>query len=366
MRAIVRILTIIFHIFPIKQNKIFLLNFYGTTIGADSKALVMWGNRNNRTYDYVWGMKNRLYVKQAELKNVRFVKTRSFRGIYEILTSRVLFYNINPPTYLTFRKEQILINTWHGFPFKKIGKHWSLRIDETTCFISSSNKFTELALYDSFEYKNKILLCGLPRNDIFFSDAMKVVSRNVREKYGLSNKKISLYAPTYRGNSSASRAFSMQNDTEIDFSQLRSVLMKKFGGDWVIMYRLHPSLLLTHKVTANGVIDVSAHQDMQELLCAADVLITDYSSSMWDFSLMKKPVFIFADDIDEYEAERGFALPYDEWPYAIARSNLELQTNIEKYSEPDYLMKIESFFRSMTSYEDGQGAKAVFDYIEST
>ena len=358
MKAIVKILSRILHIFPIKHNKIFLMNAAGTSIGGDPKALVVWGNNNNKTYDYVWGMKNRIYVKQAELKNVRFVNKRSFRCIYEALTSRVLFFNVNPPKYLVFRKEQILINSWHGFVFKKVGKHRGYRIEETTCFISNSNTFTELLLYDSFEYKNKILLCGQPRNDIFFSDEMKVVSRSVREKYGLSNKKILLYAPTFRSDF-------MYKDTGIDFNQLRSVLKKKFSGDWVILYRLHPSLLLTHKVTAKDVIDVSAHQDMQELLCAADVLITDYSSSMWDFSLMKKPVFVFANDIDEYEAERGFALPYDEWPYAIAKNNFELQTNIDEYSEPDYLMKLESFFSSMTSYEDGQGSKAVFDYIES-
>ena len=165
----------IFFIFPIKKNRIFFMSFNGKKIGFDSKAFLDWLNENNHT-----------------------------KGIYYMITSGILIYNINPPSYIPFRKKQVLVNTWHSISYKKCGKYVAgydkEQFNTTTCFLSHSEKYTEWVIKESFEFKGDILNCGVPRNDIFFSDKRYKISEIVRKKLNVENKKILLYAPTFRGN----------------------------------------------------------------------------------------------------------------------------------------------------------------------
>ena len=103
---------------------------------------------------------------------------------------------------------------------------------------------------------------------------------------------------------------------------------------------------------------------MQELLCAADILITDYSSCMWDFSLMYKPCFIYATDIDQYKQERDFYTPMSEWPFPIATNTDELINNILNFNQEEYVEKVKQHHKALGSFEDGHACERVCKLIE--
>ena len=102
---------------------------------------------------------------------------------------------------------------------------------------------------------------------------------------------------------------------------------------------------------------------MQELLYAANVVITDYSSLMWDFSLTGRPCFLYADDLDDYERERGFYMPSSQWPYPIARNNDELEKNILGFDCGLYRQAVREHHKVCGSYEQGRACETVLRII---
>lgn len=360
---IVKALLRILHIFPINKKKIFLFCFNGNVVGFDQKAIVNWINKNkNNQYEIYWGVASKKLEKRLKLKNVKFIKIKSIKGIFHIMTSKVLIYNINPPTYVPFRKKQILINTWHGGGFlKKVGKYArgfdSDNFNVSNCFISHGQLWSEKILRDSFEYKGDILNCGAPRNDIFFNGEADIVKNQIKKQYNIENKNVLLYAPTFRGDFS-------YRESQIDFKRVKEELERKFGGEWVILIKLHPMISNKIEINSDDWVNVSSHGDMQELLCTADVLISDYSGCIWDFSLTRKPIFIYADDIDKYNKERGFYFSYDTWPYPIARNNDELSSEIKKFNKNDYEKKLEDYFNYIICFDKGNSCYEIFKYIE--
>ena len=113
----------------------------------------------------------------------------------------------------------------------------------------------------------------------------------------------------------------------------------------------------------NGSIDVSTYPDMQQLLCVIDVLITDYSSSIWDFSFTDKPAFLFVPDLEAYINDRDFYVPIDQWPYNYARNNLELQDIIQQYDPILQKQKNKKHHEMFKSYETGKANEMVVDLI---
>lgn len=110
---------------------------------------------------------------------------------------------------------------------------------------------------------------------------------------------------------------------------------------------------------------MSLYPDMQELLCATDILITDYSSCMWDFSLMYKPCFIYANDLEEYKIERNFHTPIKEWPFPLSINNDELIKNINDFDNNKYIKKVKEHHEKLGSYENGQASKKMCILINS-
>jgi CDP-ribitol ribitolphosphotransferase len=146
---------------------------------------------------------------------------------------------------------------------------------------------------------------GIPRTDLFFDAArMERTAGELRTRYGIpAGKRVILYAPTFRGE----RITRARNPNDLDMGRLRAEL----GGDHVVLLRSHPFVRArTETDTAGFVIDVSGHPDMNELMLVSDVLVTDYSSAMYEYALLGRPMAFFAPDHAAYEAERGFYLDY--------------------------------------------------------
>ncbi len=361
----------VFRLFPVKQDKIVFCNFLGNGYGDNPKYIAEEIIRRGMTCDLVWLLREDVMDRTGMPVSIRKAKIGSIRAIYETVTARVWVDNARKPWYVQKRNGQYYVQTWHGGPalkrvendaveglspqYVKSAQMDSRKID--VC-LSNCRHYTDL-IQRSFWYGGEILECGFPRNDIINS-ASHGLERSIRDKFGLSEgARIVLYAPTFR-NSRSAEAY------KLDIDRCLASLSQRFPGNWTLMLRLHPNIqsqrvLLSHH---EHVIDATQYEDLQELLCAVDAVITDYSSVMFDFAQRRKPVFLFAPDIESYKLERNFYFSLDDLPFPVAQDNRSLMSNIVEFNQNAYVSAVDAFFASVGLTETGEAAKIVVDRIE--
>jgi CDP-glycerol glycerophosphotransferase len=224
------------------------------------------------------------------------------------------------------------------------------KMNQITLFLSSSKAFTRFVIRGAYRYRGEVLECGLPRNDSLLCPDPAAAAA-VRQSLGLSpEKKLLLYAPTFRN----SHTLDLY---DVDLPRLKHALEARFGGEWVILLRMH--YYLSDRIGATGlpyVQDVTSYPDMKDLLLCADVLLTDYSSSMWDFSLLGRPCFLYARDIAAYQGERDFYTPIESWPFPLAADNDELADRIASFDENAYRAAVARHHEELGSTESGTAA----------
>lgn len=271
------------------------------------------------------------------------------------------------------KKEQVMIETWHGsLGIKRFdansnsGKGWvrAARITSEICdYLVSNSDFEDDIYRNSFWPNQEIWKFGHPRNDVLIDGSKrKKIKDAIHEKYGIDkDTKICLYAPTFRD----SHTFNYYN---IDYDRLIAALEKKFGGRWTVMLRFHPTVAdyVNSQLTNNAglnIKDATDHPDMQDLIVAADLGITDYSSWIFDHVLTYAPGFLYTVDLDDYYDERGFAYPLTETPFSIAKNNDELIEAIENFDEEEYVKAVDAFLKNKGCIEDGHASERVADKI---
>jgi CDP-ribitol ribitolphosphotransferase len=146
----------------------------------------------------------------------------------------------------------------------------------------------------------------MPRTDVLFGDGVKAIKAAVRARYRLPDgKRVILYAPTFRGES----ILRATSPADLDLAAMH----RELGADHVLLLKLHPFVRKGHVIPpelAGFAIDASDHPDIHELMLVSDVLLTDYSSAIFEFSLLGRPMAFFAPDHDDYMDERGFYFDY--------------------------------------------------------
>jgi CDP-glycerol glycerophosphotransferase len=206
---------------------------------------------------------------------------------------------------------------------------------------------------------------GMPRNDLFFRPAaVNKVKKRIRSRFGAhEDSLVVLYAPTYRRNVTDPLALQI----EFPYRRAAEALKERFPGlEPVFWERKHHQDINSYDAEA-GVLDVSGYPDMQELLAAADILITDYSSSIWDFALLGRPAFLYVPDLAEYETvDRGFFTPIEEWPGILCRDDAELEDALRSLNEELSRQKAEKHLAAMGSCEDGHASQRVAELIHRT
>jgi len=357
---------------PVKKNRVLLYvhNRKGYTCNPKyiAESLRKYGNK----FELYWATSYPETVEHLRELGITPVKFGSFDYYLKYFTSKVLITNDHQRAFLIKRENQFLINTWHASGnYKKIGFainydrglfgtiKFKLQHKGADMVISGCTAFTRDMPYSLGLPKEVFVECGLPRNDIFFKENKELVS-NIKSRFGLDEGiKIVLYAPTFRGSGKGNASTNL-----LDVKRLIRSLHKRFGGEWVCFFRGHYFYNFPKGTLPKGFIDVSDYDDMQELLYATDVLITDYSSCIWDFSLTYRPSFIYARDIDTYiQKDRDFYTPINEWPYPIARNNDELVYNIENFDESDYIKKVKEHHDKLGCCETGKASDFVAERI---
>lgn len=361
-------LSIISLLTPIRNNRIFFSSFSGKNFACNPLYIIRYLSESKKNIEcFVLKSKNSEIILDQYLKKlkVKTVNKNTLKYFYLLFSSKILITNDYFPSYIPKKTSQYLINTWHGGgAYKRVNaknksqeRLYRILYSHTNYFLSSCRKFSEVMSTDLYIDPYNFLPYGMPRNDLFFyKEVVEKANRKVRKKYNLNNDEyIILYAPTWRDDS-------REIINEIIELKVLDAFKKMTNKKVKLLIRAHYHT--KHYVLDNNCIDVTAYSDMQELLCAADILITDYSSCMWDFSLMYKPCFIYATDIDQYKQERDFYTPMSEWPFPIARNADELINNIVNFNEDEYIEKVKKHHQALGSYEDGHACERVCKLIE--
>lgn len=353
----------VFFIFPIKSNRIVFTSYSGRQFSCNPKYIFNKLKEEDDNFDLIWAFNNP--DSYLDTCDAQLVKYKSIKYIYNVLTAHFVVENFESWSILPKRKKQFVINTWHGGgAYKKVGidrkdarvfneKLLRYKNKRVNLYLSSSQKFTDFTIRDSFKFEGEVAEIGMPRNDMLIN-GNKTLYLRTKEELGLKNENIVLIAPTFRAKTG-------QDVAKLDFESLILKLSKKFGGEWRVLFRSHYYSDIAQNSVSSKILDVTDYPDMQELLLISDVLITDYSSSMWDFSLKQGVVFLYATDLYEYNKnEREFYTPISSWPFTFASSFDELLTNIDNFSEDEYAREIAIHHKDLGSYETGEATELIY------
>lgn len=374
-KVIKKTLFFIFSFFPL-QDKVVATTMRGRKYGDNPQFIFEHLHSINPNLDLVW-LTDSSYTPKIPcwVRNVLYYGD-TVKLIYELSTAKIWINTHRFESYWTKRKGQLVIETWHGgLGIKKIEMDYlnesknEFNVNEikNTCkladvFISQSDHLTNI-YRRAFGYKGKIWKCGYPKNDCLFLDK-KDARNNIHSIYK-TKEHVVLYAPTMRAGDQGSQHPTIK-PYSIDWDALYGALCKKFGGEWTILVKWHPVLMNTLSsdfISSKHVIDVTKHSDMQELLRASDVMISDYSSCIFDAALLNIPCFTYATDFDDYKSERGVYYEMEELPFPYARNNQELINNILNYDYNQYIARWEEFKKKTGLYETGHAAQDIAEKI---
>lgn len=373
---------------PIDLQKIVFCCIEGTVgYGCNPKYICEEFRRRNRArrengqapYDLVW------LADDTSLpfpEDVRVVKNTLANRAYELSTAGVWVDNSRKQLECRKRARQLYIQTWHaGICLKPIGLQRGQSFSRIAYLVSKhDSNMIDYVLSDAAYYEKHILpkgvlydgpalRFGMPRCDILVNGQSEQ-HRAMRERYGLpEDAKIIMYAPTFRGGSQGTARRIAATSFAPDYNDLIAALEKRFGGSWYIFLRLHPQLTARHikaDVHNERLVDVSSNGDMYQLLAACDALLTDYSSVMFDAMVMPIPVFLYVEDLQAYETERGKLLwNLDDLPFPWAMDEQRLSERIAKFDEEKYQTEVAAFLDMAGVYEPGNASSRTADFIEA-
>lgn len=345
---------------------------------CNNKKVIMLGYQQNITPNFK-PIYDKLRNEHSEIK-VKYIggnqksTNELLQLLYHIATAKTIILNdyyrhIYP---LCINKRTKVIQIWHATGiFKKFGllalgkndsndKEFEINAHKSYTNVIVSSEYVRKPYAQAFGVPiEHVLSLGVPRTDIFFDAEYRLKIKNeLFEKFPqFKNKKIILYAPTFRGNPNERKVFRNQ----IDFKEF----YRLNDSEYILLYKLHPIVKESIEIPINMrhfVYDMTRYSDINKLFIISDILITDYSSNIFEFALMNKPIILFAYDLEKYLLERGFYDDYEEMvPGPICRNTRELVENILNIK--DYTSKQEEFIKKYVGSCDGKSTDRIIDLI---
>lgn len=370
---IVRFLSRALFLLPIKENRILFYSFSGKDFSDSPKYISEYIENNNKEYELIWAVNNPEKFNYLLNRGYKVIKYSSLTHLYYGITSKFIITNTGPYKALEYRNSQIIINTWHGGgAYKKTGrdnpykdKYKQLYNEKfgqagVKMFLSSSKAFTKYAIKGAFGYEGEIAEVGLPRNDILFKrDEHSNIALEVKKELSIDNNtKILLFAPTWRN-------YETDKYEEIDVDSLLKACKERFGGDWVFVFRGHNlSNGSSYIAKDSHCVNATNYYDMQRLMIAAEVLVSDYSSCIWDFSLIGKPCFLYTPDLQKYNQNFAFYTPIHSWGFSVCETNRDLVESVKNFDDEAYIACINENHKMFGNTETGAAVEYVYKYID--
>ncbi|MFF9106827.1 CDP-glycerol glycerophosphotransferase family protein [Streptomyces sp. NPDC014805] len=345
-------------------------SFSGRQFSDSPRAVYEQLLRQGADLEHVWVVED----LRAEIPEGVKVIRRWSREWYEALgRSRYIVTNTHLPHWIRRRDGQVIVQTWHGTPLKRIGhdidsvqfadRKYLQKVAEETpswSFLISPNRFSTPIMRRAFQFEGEILESGYPRNDVLLSGETEELAKSVRERIGLpADKKVVLYAPTWRDDQFY-RAGNYKFDMRLDVKKAA----ERLGDDHVLLVRKHSNIVDAVPGAGDGfVFDVSSYPDIAELFLITDVLVTDYSSLMFDFANTGRPMLFFTYDLEYYRDQlRGFYFDFEQKaPGPLLQTSDELidaLADIERISG-SYTDAYREFKDVFCDLDDGHAAERV-------
>lgn len=361
---------------PLQEKAILFESFQGRKVACSPKAMFLEavGNPAYREYTFIWSVRDPLCHRWLEqYPNTRVVKygTNAYRKV--LATAKYWVTNATMPEYARPKESQVFIQTWHGTPLKRLGcdlektenhaqsletihRQYRTQGQRIAWFLSPSEFYTQKIGSCYAQGPEKFIPCGYPRNDYLFSYSQAHVQR-VKETLGIPrDKKVLLYAPTFRDNN-YKKGEGFHYRLGIDFEALRKVIGKEF----VVLFRPHYFVVNQFDLTCykDFVMDVSQYDDINELYIVSDMLMTDYSSVFFDYANLKRPMLFFMYDYEEYKGKlRDFYLDVTTLPGPIVYTNEELGKAILDLAQNfEYDEAYRQFNQTYNTYNDAHSSE---------
>jgi CDP-glycerol glycerophosphotransferase (TagB/SpsB family) len=361
-----RVLFMIFRLCPQKEKTTFVASFGDNVLytlralekQADRTVVVLKTSRCKVDFS---GNPGRLVLNFEPVHLVDWV-----RSVYHLATSSHIFVD-NYFGFLAaapFRPNVACIQLWHAAgAIKQFGlkdpsiknrspralKRFKKVYGQFSHFVVGSEKMASIFCESFGTTGDRMLRTGVPRTDFFFDEtAMQAASGAIRKEIpAIRGKKVILYAPTYR-------------DDELHVSGIELDLGNMYAelkGEYVLLLRLHPAVRVDFSNTyPDFVVDVSHYPNVNDLLAATDILITDYSSIPFEFSLLERPMIFFAYDLEKYAESRGFWEPYEQLVPGPVVHNTEEILEVIRNGAYDF-ERIRTFAHEWNEYATGKASE---------
>jgi CDP-glycerol glycerophosphotransferase len=353
---------------PVSPKKVFFESYWGAKADCNplaiSRALDKVGG-----FDIVW-----CFSPTAALPKEfpwRTVRRGSFAMLREAATARYFVSNANVHDDIVKRSGTIHLQTWHGTPLKLMGvdirprnpaeMDWdkfvsrSLRWD----YMLSSNPHSSYAWRRACPFHYTTLETGYPRNDIFFT-ATEADRKRIRAALGVPDgKKVALYAPTWREDMRGQPLAVTPDIFDAD------TVLRALGKDYVLLIRAHYFMRRTDTAAMNA-IDVSAYPDTNEVALISDLLITDYSSIMFDYACLRRPVVLYQYDYEDYLRRRGVYFDISKVPPGPIVATLDALCEClsrRSFDTPETHAMIGRFADRFAPWDDGRSTERVLEKV---
>ncbi|KKK34647.1 hypothetical protein WN59_06305 [Salinicoccus sediminis] len=360
-----------------KDNLVVFESFQGKSYSDSPKYIYEYMLENKKDYKFVWVMNNPGKIPG----NPETVKRFSLRYYYYLARAKYVVSNVRMPNSYIKRDGQSYLQTWHGTPLKRLAgdmadvhmpgtnsarykRNFNRETDKWD-YLIAPNQYSSDIFRRAFWFNNTMLQTGYPRNDILTNrndeETMKRLKRRI---YLPTNKKIILYAPTWRDDEYY-KVGKYRFDLNLDLHRMK----EQFGDEYIILLRMHYVVASNIDLTdlEGFAYDVSKYSDVSELYLMSDILITDYSSVFFDYANLKRPILFYTYDIEKYQGQlRGFYIDMEtELPGPLLMNNDDVMDTIENIDEVSekYKERYEKFHERFCSWDDGRSSEKVVDAV---
>jgi CDP-glycerol glycerophosphotransferase len=285
--------------------------------------------------------------------------------------------NSRMPLWIPKPKKTIYVQTWHGTPLKRLAadmdevhmpgtdtanyKRNFLEEASKWDYLISPNAYSSEIFRRAFNFNKKMIESGYPRNDFLINANNETTVAQIKKKCGVpADKKVILYAPTWRDNEFYGRG-RYKFDIQMDLKKMKAEL----GHDYVIILRMHYLIAGNTDLSdyKGFVFDLSAHEDIRELYLIADMLITDYSSVFFDYANLRRPMFFYVYDIEDYRDNlRGFYFDFElKAPGPLVKTTDQMINEIKAVERNGFQIsaEVEDFYNKFCYLEDGRASERV-------
>lgn len=373
-----------YKLIPIDPKLVIFISFHGRGYSDNPKAIYeqMIKDPAFEGYRFIWFVKHHK-KKDLHIPKAKIVEYFSIPYFYYMSRAKFWIINCKMPTYISKKPDQVYLQTWHGTPLKRLAHDIDVAEDTTFYrsgvsyeamvgsydidverynYMISPNRFCTKVFQTSFGIDRKRLIeTGYPRNDFLTNHTNEDVIR-VKKKYGIPlDKKVVLYAPTWRDNSYVAAGYTFK--LEVDFREWK----KKLPADTVVVFK--PHYLIINMFENDQELDgflysIPAEAEISELYIIADQMVTDYSSVFFDYAILKRPIYFYMYDLEQYASDlRGFYLDiHKDLPGKVYRNEGKMLEDMAR-NNYDY-EQLKQFNAQFNNREDGHAAQRVLDVLK--